>query len=86
MNGKKFKTINKTISCNNEASNQKETSGVYDNKGEEKTSRQSEKKEKARDIYVHMYECDNHFFHSTYQCALTSQDTTISTMEDIVKI
>ena len=42
------------------------TSIAYDIKGEEKTPRKSEKKEKSYDGYVHKYECGKHLLHSTY--------------------
>ena len=33
-----------------------------------------------------MYECGEHFFHSTYECACAAQDTTTSKMKEIVEI
>ena len=51
----------------------KQTSSAYDIKGEEKTSRTSEKKEKARDGYVRIYECGN-FNHDTKELCEINQD------------
>ena len=46
----------------------RQTSSAYDIKGKENTSRTSENKGKARDGYVHMYECGKYLLHSTYEC------------------
>ena len=69
-----------------EADKHKETLRAYDNKGEEKTSGMSEKKEKLSDDYFCMYQYDKQFFHSTYEHACAAQDTTISNMREIVEI
>ena len=54
------------------------TSSVYDIKGEEKTSRTSENKEKARYDYVCIYKCGKKFCTSTFKRAWVAQETTIS--------
>ena len=59
---------------------------AYDNKGEEKTPRTPEKKEKSCDSYVRMYECVKHFLHSTYERACTAQDTAVNKMIEIAEI
>ena len=84
MDGKESEIINVTI--NTTRDNHKENSSVYDSNGKEKTSITSEKKEKARDSYVRMYECGKKLLHSTYRCACASHDTTKSKMKEIVEI
>ena len=56
INEKGLETINVTRTCNREANKDKETLSMHDNEGEGKTSSTSEKKEKACDSYVSMYE------------------------------
>ena len=63
----------------------KQTFSAYGIKRNEKTSRTSEKKEKALDIYARMYECGKHFINSTYERVCAAQETTISMMKYIVK-
>ena len=57
---------------------------TYGNKGKEKTSSTSEKKEKSRDSYVRMYECDKQLLHSKYERACTEKSVSISTMEEFM--
>ena len=71
-----METINVTRTCNKEANKHKETLSMHDNEGEENTSSVSEKKEKACDSYVSMYELGKDFYHSTYERAHT--ETAIS--------
>ena len=56
----------------------KQNSSAYDIKGKEKILRMSEKKEKACDGYVHIYEYGKHLLHSTYERVCAEQETTIS--------
>ena len=51
------------------ADKDKQTSIAYDIKGGGNTSSTSEKKEKARDGYVCIYECGKQFCTSTLKCA-----------------
>ena len=44
------------------------------------------RKKKALDGYVHMYEYGKDLLYSTYECACTAQETTISKMKDILYI
>ena len=60
--------------CDQEENENKETSSAYDIKGEENTSRMSEKKEKSRDGYINMYECGKHLLHSTYEGVCEAKD------------
>ena len=57
---------------------------TYGNKGKEKTSSTSEKKEKSRDSYVCMYECDKQLLHSKYERACTEKSVCISKMEELM--
>ena len=67
MTGKESEITNATRTCNKEANKLKENFILYVNKGKENTSRTSEKRVKARDGYVCMYEWGKHFCHSTYE-------------------
>ena len=58
--------------CWNEENKPKETLRTYDNKGKEKNSSTSEKKEKSRDGNISISECGENFCHSTYEGACTS--------------
>ena len=59
------------------ADKDKQTSSAYDIRGKENTSRTSEKKEKAREGYVCIYECGKNLLHSAYEHACSAQKTTI---------
>ena len=74
--------INKTIGHVNKAIQYNELEGVngdkqisspYDIKGKENTSSTTDKRGKARDGYVHMYEYGKDLLCSTYKCACTRQ-------------
>ena len=84
MNGKESEIINVTSICNKESNKLKDTLSTYGNKGKEKTSSTSKKKEKARDGYVRMYECRKQFLHSTYECACTEKAMYINIMEELL--
>ena len=86
MNGKESESINAMVVCDKKADNIKERLSAYDSKGEGKTSGKSEKKEKTRDGYVRMYECNKHSLHSTFECACVVQETTKSKVKYIVEI
>ena len=58
---------------------------MHDNEGEENTSSVSEKKEKACDSYVSMYEWGKNFCHSTYERAHTETAICISRMGETVE-
>ena len=60
------------------------TLSEYDIKGKEKTSGTSEKKEKARNCYVHKYKYGKRFWTLNYKCACAAQKTAISKMKEIV--
>ena len=66
MNGKELEIVNANIMWDKEADKHKETLSAYDNNGEENILSTSEKKEKAGDGYVFMYECGKHLFCSMY--------------------
>ena len=63
MNGKELENTNVTRTYKNEAGKHKETLSTYVSEDEEKTSSTTEKKEKSRDGYVIMYECNNKLCH-----------------------
>ena len=84
MNSKELEIINVTSTYKKEANKHIETSSSYGNKGEENNWSKSEKKEKACDGYVHMYECGKNFLHSTYERACMTKDLYIIRKEEIM--
>ena len=59
-----LENINTARTCYKEGNKHKEDSSTYDNEGKEKTLSMPEMKEKSRDGYVSMYECDKNFCQS----------------------
>ena len=59
----------------------KETSSVYYNKVKENSSNTSEKKEKARDGYLCIYEWGKDLFYSTCECVCAAKETTVIKMK-----
>ena len=84
MNCKELEITNVMITCDKKTDKHKETLSAYGIKGKEKTSSTQEKKKKARDGYVRMYECRKYLFHSMYQRECTAQETTIHKTKEIV--
>ena len=75
--------INKeTTMC---ADKYKQTSSVNDIKGEENTSGIYEKKEKARDGYVCIYEWSKLLWTSTFEIVCTAQETTTRQIKEMLE-
>ena len=75
--------INITHTC---ADKNKQTLSTYDIKDKENTPSNSEKKGKACDGYVNIYEYDKHLIHSMHKHACVAQEMPIGMMQDIVEI
>ena len=86
IQSKELEIINETNTCSKESDKDKETFVEYDIKGEEKTSRTSEKKEKSCDGYVRIHECEEKILDPTYECACTAQEINIIHTKYIVDI
>ena len=67
--------------CNKEKNKFKYSYVAYGNKGEEKTSGTSQKKEKPQGGSVPMHECSINFLYSTNERACTSKAMHVSTTE-----